>query len=364
MTSATPRNGTSPPNGSPNGSHRSEPVDRAKRKAAISYITRDFNPDDYRMSVGDHLEELRSRLIKALIGIFVAFFGCLIIAKSYLLPYVAGPLIAALRSADVTPQMFFTSVTDPFFVYLRLSMIGAFVIAGPWVLWQGWQFVAAGLYAKERQAVTKFLPLSLGLFFAGLAFAWWIVLPWTLSFFLSWSMTIPLPDQPQSAVVATDAPTFVVPVVEGDPAGPQIGQMWFDSISQQFKIQVPSADPERPLGYARVLAFNPTNLAAPIITLPQYVSLVLTILVTFGVSFQLPVVVMALIRSGIVEGDVMRQQRRIVYFVMVIAACMITPGDVIIMTVSLIGPLILLYEAGIWLGERGRRKAEARDGPA
>lgn len=363
MTSGTNGTSTDHSNGSPGGSRRGESVDRAKRKAAISYITRDFNPDDYRMSVGDHLEELRSRLIRALAGVFVAFFGCLIIAKSYLLPYVAGPLIAALRGADVTPQMFFTNVTDPFFVYLRLSMIGAFIVAGPWVLWQGWQFVAAGLYVKERRAVTRFLPLSMGLFFAGIAFAWWIVIPWTLSFFLGWSMTIPLPDQPESMFVA-DAPALVVPVIEGDPVGAEIGQMWFNTISQQFKIQVPSGDPAQPRGYARVMAFNPTNLAAPIITLPQYVSLVMVMLITFGLSFQLPVVVMALIRSGIVEADMMRQQRRYVYFVMVIAACMITPGDVIIMTISLIGPLILLYEAGIWLGERGLRQNRGMDGEA
>lgn len=357
MTSATNGTNTPPPNGSPNGSRRGEPVDRAKRKAAISYITRDFDPDDYRMSIGDHLEELRSRLIKALIGVFAAFFGCLIIAKTYLLPYVAAPLIDALRDADVTPQMFFTNVTDPFFVYLRLSMIGAFVLAGPWVLWQSWQFIAAGLYVKERRAVTRFLPLSLVLFFGGIAFAWWIVLPWTLSFFLGWSMSIPLPDQPESTFVA-DAPALVVPIIEGDPLGAEIGQMWFNTISQQFKVQVPSGDPKRPSGFARVMAFNPTNLAAPIITLPDYVGLVLTMLVTFGLSFQLPVVVMALIRSGLVEANVMRQQRRYVYFVMVIAACIITPGDVITLTVALIGPLIFLYEAGIWLGERGMRRSE------
>ena len=330
--------------------------DTAKRKATVAMLARDWSPDEYRMSVGDHLEELRSRLIKALVGVFVAFFGCLIIAKTYLLPYVAGPLIAALREADVTPQMFFTNVTDPFFVYLRLSMIGAFVLAGPWVLWQGWQFVASGLYANERRAVTKYLPLSLGLFFGGIAFAWWVVLPWTLSFFLSWSMTIPLPDAGPTPLIE-NAPQDMVAVIPGDPAAPVPGQWWFNSVTQQIKIHLPSGDPKEP-GLTRVLAFNPTNLAAPIITLPQYVSLVMVMLITFGLSFQLPVVVMALIRSGIVDADLMRQQRRYVYFAMVVAACVITPGDVIIMTVSLIGPLILLYEAGIWLGERGRKPSE------
>jgi sec-independent protein translocase protein TatC len=303
----------------------------------------DFDPDRYRMSVGDHLEELRARLIKALIGVFIAFFGGLTVAKQFLLPYIAGPLIAALKAADVTPQMFFTNVTDPFFVYLRLSMIAAFVVAGPWVLWQAWQFIAAGLYRHERKAVTRYLPLSLALFFGGIAFAWWVVLPWTLSFFLGWSMTIPMPDEPPTRLVADDTPALVA-MLDGDPAAPQDGQLWYNRLSRQLKMQID--------GKPRVLAFNPTNLAAPIITLPQYVSLVLMMLIVFGLSFQIPIVVMALIRTGIVEPEVLRQHRKYVYFVMVVAACVITPGDVIIMTVSLIGPLIILYEAGIWLGER------------
>lgn len=319
----------------------------------------DFDPDHYRMSVGDHLEELRSRLIRALAGIFVAFFGGLLVAKQYLLPYIAGPLIAALKAADVTPQMFFTNVTDPFFVYLRLSMIGAFVIAGPWVLWQAWQFIAAGLYKHERKAITRYLPLSLGLFFGGIAFAWWVVLPWTLTFFLGWSMTIPMPDEPPSQIVA-DAPVMNVPVIPGDPAAVKVGDVWFNSISQQLKIQLPGGK-DLPGGQTRVMAFNPTNLAAPMITLPNYVSLVLLMLIVFGLSFQIPIVVMALIRTGIVEPEVLRSQRRYVYFVLVVAACVITPGDVIIMTVSLIGPLILLYEAGIWLGERDTLRARAAD---
>lgn len=321
----------------------------ADQQFSLGAVRSDFDPDSYRMSVGDHLEELRSRLIKAMVGVFVAFFGGLIVAKGYLLPFVAGPLIAALKEADVTPQMFFTNVTDPFFVYLRLSMIAAFVVAGPWVLWQAWQFVAAGLYRHERKAVTRYLPLSLLLFFGGIAFAWYAVLPWTLTFFLSWSMTIPMPDPPPTQLVPEVQGTSIA-VIDGDPLKIGDGQIWFNRLSQQLKIHLNGED--------RVLAFNPTNLAAPIITLPQYVNLVMLMLVMFGVSFQIPIVVMALIRTGLVQPNTLREQRRYVYFVLVVAACIITPGDVIIMTLSLIGPLILLYEAGIWLGERGARASQ------
>src|SRR5690606_7209847 len=99
---------------------------------------------------------------------------------------------------------------------LRLSMIAAFVVAGPWVLWQAWQFVAAGLYRHERKAVTRYLPLSLLLFFGGIAFAWYAVLPWTLTFFLSWSMTIPMPDPPPTQLVPEVQGTSIA-VIDGDP---------------------------------------------------------------------------------------------------------------------------------------------------
>jgi sec-independent protein translocase protein TatC len=312
----------------------------------------DLDPDDYRMSVGDHLEELRSRLIKALLGVIAAFLGCLLIAKHLLLPFIASPLIRALKAADVAPQMFFTNVTDPFFVYLKISLIGAFVVAGPWVLWQGWQFIAAGLYRNERKAVTRYLPFSLGLFFGGIFFAWWPVLPMTLGFFLSWGMTIPLPDAPPTRLVE-GASVANVPMLEGDPAQPQLGDMWFNTLTQQLKVQVSAGGNAPGASVTRVLNFTSTNLAAPLITLPQYVNLVLLLIVVFGLSFQMPLVVMALIRLDIVRPDVLRENRRYVYFIMVIAACIITPGDVVVVTVALLGPLIVLYEVGIWLGERG-----------
>lgn len=306
------------------------------------------------MSVGDHLEELRGYLIKALIGVVVSFFGCLFIAKQYLLPYIAAPLIAALRATDVSPQLYQTGVADPFMVYLRLSMIGAFVLSGPWVIYQAWSFVAAGLYAKERKAVTRYLPVSLGLFFAGIYFVWKFILPLTLTFFLAWASSIPLPmeydDVPN--VPAADVPVVTIPSIAGNPEPAVPYQIWFDTASQRLKTFVPDRDPDEP-GHVRVVPFGSENLVAPIITLPDYVNLVLVLLIVFGISFQMPLAVMALIRTGIVPAEALRGQRRIVYFVMVFAACAITPGDIITATIGLIGPLILLFEVGIWLGERG-----------
>ncbi len=314
----------------------------------LSYRRSDFDPDDFRMSVGDHLEDLRRHLILALVGLVIAFVGCLVVAKGFLLPFIAGPLIQALRDADVSPQLHFTSVSDPFMVFLRVSMIGAFVLGGPWVIYQTWRFVASGLYPKERKAMVRYLPLSMLLFGAGVMFVWYVILPLTLSFFIGFGTTIKLPagfeDSTPVAVDTADVQT--VPRLAGDPADPVPLQLWFDETTDRLKLYVD--------GQIRVVPFGSNNLAAPMITLPDYVSLVLVLLIVFGLSFQMPLVVAGVVRAGIVPAQTLRDQRKLVYFALVIAACLITPGDVVTATIGLIVPLILLFEAGVWLGERGQ----------
>ena len=313
-----------------------------------------FDPDLYRMSVGDHLEELRSRLIKALIGGGLAFIGCLIFVKDLVLPIVARPLIEALLAQDLPPQMFFTDVTDPFFVYLQVSTIGAIVIGAPWILWQAWQFVASGLYAHERKAVTRYLPLSIALFFGGVGFVYWLVLPWTLSFFLSFSVTIPLPELAASRSVAVQPDQVAtIPHLAGDPQTPAPFQWWYDSTTRRLKVYLD--------GKIRILPFGPDNLTTPIITLPQYVDLVLNLLLTFAGSFQLPLAIMAVIRVRVVKADLLKKQRRYVYFILVVLATMLTPGDLITASIALVGPLALLFEFGIWLGEYELRRAGPSD---
>ena len=317
-----------------------------------SYRARDFDPDDFRMSVGDHLEELRGRVIKAAVGVIVAFVGCLVVARSYLLPVIARPLYDALGEAGVSQQMYTVDVTGPFMVYLRLSLIGAFVIAGPWVIYQVWAFVAAGLYPHERKTATRYLPFAFLMFFGGLAFAWFIILPLTLKFFLEWSMDIPMPRYDDAPAVVLDEPGVLpqLPMVDGDIVDPPPGAMWFDADSNRMKFFDGSE--------IRVLAVLSQKLVAPIITLPAYTSLVLMLLIVFGLSFQMPLLVMAIIRAQIVPAEVLRDQRKLVYFVMLIVAAAVTPGDVITATIGLIGPMVLLYELGIWLGEAGLRRAE------
>ena len=166
-----------------------------------------------------------------------------------------------------------------------------------------WLFIAAGLYPTERKAVTKYVPMSIALMLIGVAFAFWIVLPWTLQFFLHFTADIRLPDSfsPTTAAIAPDA-VFKVPALEGDPPSPEEGQMWFNALQQRLKFALD--------GQVRVVQFGPANLVAPIITIPTYVNLVMALLGLFAVAFQMPLVVMAVVALGIFDVDELKGMRR------------------------------------------------------
>jgi sec-independent protein translocase protein TatC len=108
-----------------------------------------------------------------------------------------------------------------------------------------------------------------------------------------------------------------------------------------------------------VLRFSADNLIATEYKLDKYIDLVVGMLITFGLSFQLPLVVLALVRVGIVERETLKTARTYVYFGIAILSAAITPGDTITATVLLTGPLILLYELGIWLAREPKSETPA-----
>lgn len=307
-------------------------------------MNRAIDPQNYRMTIGEHLEELRRRLILALIGFVVVFAVCLFFGQDVMTAFCA-PLIRVLHEYDINPQIYFTQVSDAFMVFIKISLISAAAIAGPWILFQLWLFVAAGLYPNERKYVTRYLPLSMGLLIGGMLFVYFLVLPWTLQFFLAFSIQIPLPREhsPAATMPATMQPALLT-AITGDPPQPLENQIWINSLEGRLKLFINGA--------VRVIPFGPQNLTAPMLTLPDYIDMVVAMLLTFGLCFQLPLVVLALIRIGVVELTAMKQSRRYVYFAMAILAAVITPGDVITATLALMVPLILLYELGIVLAGR------------
>ena len=124
--------------------------------------------DEARMSFLEHLSELRSRLRNASIVFLVAVIGSFAVVKKYF-EFLVRPATKAWAAAlglERPPQIHFASPTEPFWVYTKIAIIGALVLASPFVLWEVWKFVAPGLYKKERRMV-MLMSLSTGLCFIG-----------------------------------------------------------------------------------------------------------------------------------------------------------------------------------------------------
>jgi len=143
------------------------------------------------MSFFDHLSELRKRLIHSLIAVgFGLVIGLYYSDRAFV--YLARPMLKALKDAKVEDKLVYTSPIGPLQLFITVGLYLGIVFASPYVLWQVWLFVAPGLYRHERRAVMTFIFSSLALFLAGMAFAYYVILPMTLSFLI----TFPGPFRP------------------------------------------------------------------------------------------------------------------------------------------------------------------------
>jgi sec-independent protein translocase protein TatC len=176
--------------------------------------TADESPQETFIS---HLVELRSRLLKSIVAVLVVFLALAPFSKE-IYSLVARPLMHAL---PVGATMIATDVTGTFLVPLKVTLLAAFLVALPWVLWQIWAFVAPGLYKHEQRLALPLIVSSVVLFFAGMAFAYFVVFPWIFHFFVSFT--------PEGVQMMTDidkylsfvlwmfvafGATFEIPVVE------------------------------------------------------------------------------------------------------------------------------------------------------
>jgi sec-independent protein translocase protein TatC len=127
-----------------------------------------------------HLVELRERLIRALLGVLVVFLPLAFFAK-HIYHFLAEPLLKLLPAGG---SMIATEVAAPFLVPFKLAAMLGFFAALPWVLYQIWAFVAPGLYRNERKLVVPLLVSSTLLFYIGVAFCYFLILPAVFKFFV------------------------------------------------------------------------------------------------------------------------------------------------------------------------------------
>lgn len=334
---------------------------KTKIGAETEPATEPFDPDSFRMTVGEHLEELRMRLILALAGLFIAVIACLTFSERVMV-FFCAPLTRQLQAHDIAPQIYYSNLTDPFMTYLKITLISAAAIAGPWMIYQLWLFVAAGLYPSERKVITRYIPLSVTLFITGLVFVYVLVLPLSIRFFIDFSNSISVHVSPYEGPV--DVPPLPkLPVIHGDPKTLEPGQFWVDDVSSKLKVAMP--DPSKGPGACRIrtIPFGPESLMQPIITIGEYIDLAMTFMLTFGIAFQLPLVLLAVVSIGVVDLTFLRQKRKIIYFAMTVASAFLAPGDIVTSMLALLIPLIVLYEFGLLLVVfADHRKAEESGG--
>lgn len=158
-----------------------------------------------RMGLFEHLDELRRRIIRALIGFTVAFMGCWMFAQQ-IYDFLAQPIYKYLPEGS---KLVFLGVTEPFLIYVKVAALAAVFVASPYILYQLWAFVAPGLYRNEKALAAPFIFFGSVLFLAGGAFAYYIAFPFAVEFLLG------IGEQFEASVTVTSYLSFLMTVVLG-----------------------------------------------------------------------------------------------------------------------------------------------------
>lgn len=292
------------------------------------------------MSFGDHLDELRHRVVRSLIGVVPVFIAAMYFGKS-VLNFLIRPVQDELRAAGQPASMQSTGVLETFGAYFHVSIIVTILVGSPWILWQLWKFVAPGLHHHERRFVYFLLPLSTVLTLSGIALLYLAIVPAMLRFFIPFGADIGL--TPATVVqVAPEIDIPTLPILDGDPASPQVGMVWVNKVLQQSRVcvgmdgTVPiilGTDLVRGAGISQNYRVN------------EYIQLFLTLALAFAVAFQMPVVVLLLGWAGIIDRPWLARYRRHALLLCGVLSALLTPGDPTSLVMLWI-PLFGLYELG------------------
>lgn len=353
------------------------------------------------MPLGDHLDELRRRLVRALLGCGIAL-GVTVWYGPRLIAWIARPLLLAMDATGFPPQTYVTDPTAGFTgVYLPVTLVGALILASPWILVQLWQFVAVGLYKHERRAVYVLAPFSTIMTALGVGFTYFILLPVSLLFFLNFAATVyppaqtgppgpvmsvflraygvpdhalavglepvPLPDpaartpaarlaagaQPPAPAAAAgsadraDPAAFSLPVRGAEPAEPADGDVWVDRRDGKVKLFLG--------GEVRELATSSRSLVTPLPKLDEFIRFAVFMGLGVVAAFQVPVVMLLAGRTGLFDPEILAAGRRYALLGSLVVGAVLTPTDIISMMVLAV-PLYLLFEFGLVLMRFGDRR--------
>ena len=326
--------------------------------------------DEVKMSFGDHLDELRRRVIYALLGLGVCIAGCMFFAED-VVAFLCQPLVLALRMAGLPPQLYQEKVPQLFINYMQMAVLAGAILGSPWVIYQIWLFVAAGLYQREKAAVKKFAGVSLALFLLGAAFVYFLVMPFALRYFVQFSQDFKPPNpqfmtpvqrllyqeelkarehEPISQPPPLKIPRLTEPP-KYDPASP--AQLWIDKDTEDLRFYDSGGDVRsvQTQGKKR-------SLVTPWFNLDDYLEFLIWMMLMFGIAFQMPLVILFLAATEIIPTQSFRNNRRVVIMAITILAAFLCPSPDVVSMMLLATPMWGLFELGLLMGRRNEHRRE------
>ena len=137
------------------------------------------------MSLLEHLEELRKRIIHSGVYLIVAFFVAYYFREK-LAAIMEKPIVEALKAHHLDPHLVYLNPVDPFNFFIKISLVCGAILASPFILFQVWLFIAPGLYRQEKRYILPFMTATVGLFLAGAFFGYHYVYPGALTFLIGY----------------------------------------------------------------------------------------------------------------------------------------------------------------------------------
>jgi sec-independent protein translocase protein TatC len=298
------------------------------------------------MGLGEHLEELRSRVLWAIVPLLPVAIVMMVFGEK-ILGWIIEPVLKTLEDQGRARSIQFTSAMETFSAYFYVAFVATVVVGGPWILYQLWKFIAPGLYSNERRFAYILAPLSVVLSIAGFSLMYFAMLPLAMSFLINFGSDIathPAKTAPVPAGVVLPS----MPLLEADPDKPVPGQMWINKTLREQRVCLSVDDKGVPDVRRVAHLVKPTSIEAHL-KLSEIVDLFMTLALVFVLSFQLPVIILVLGWVGIVNVAMLSKWRKYAFAGSVILGAVVSPtGDPLSLAVLQV-PLYLLYELGILL---------------